>query len=64
MTFKQTKTTAEVPQYRLSDFANWNMYKNYLSAWGILSLNLGFERSDFKAYLAASKKTSDVQNNS
>jgi len=47
------------PKWRLHDFADWNMYKNYLFHHGMLNQKLIFKESDWQAYLIKSGKKPD-----
>jgi len=47
-------------KWRLSDFKDWNMYKNYLFEHGNLKPELNFKPVDWRKYLKSSGKFIDL----
>lgn len=62
MSFKEKLGVTKTNQlFRLSDFADWNMYKNYLFDHGNLNFDLTFRTCDWRKYLKKSGKPVDLK---
>jgi hypothetical protein len=48
------------PMWRLADFKDWNMYKNYLDHHGLLILELNYTPVDWQSYLKKLGKNPDL----